>query len=93
MAKAADEAGVIKKTNQESETTNEPSTGLTCIVCPSAPLTQFSAGVVTDAKPKPAIEPTIVTANGTKTISNGVLPVIHLPNIAAIIPAKTADTG
>ena len=93
IAKAAEEAGVIKNKAHTNETDIDPTNGLTCILLAIKALTSNSNGVVTAAKPKPQIPPTKVAANGTSIISKGVLPVKYLPTKAAINPAKTALTG
>ena len=92
-ANAAEEAGVIKNKAQTTEMQTEPSTGLTAIDLAINPLTAIKAGVTTAARPRPASVPTIVAANGTNTISKGVLPERYLPNSAAINAAQTAETG
>lgn len=62
MARAAEEAGVIKNKPQVKEMTAAPKTGLTCMDWAMNLLTANSAGVVTEARPKPKIPPIKVAA-------------------------------
>ncbi len=55
-ARAADEAGVIKKSDHASATAIEPTIGLICIDWAMNALSQLSAGVVTLARPKKLFE-------------------------------------
>ena len=88
-ARAAEEAGVIKKRAQTAEMTIEPRTVLTLMEAAIQALVAVKAGVTTEAKPKP----TKVTTIGTKTMSSGVLPDSHFPKRAASRAAATAETG
>lgn len=92
-ARAAEEAGVIKKRAQTAEMTIEPRTVLTLMEAAIQALVAVKAGVTTEAKPKPTKVPTKETTIGTKTMSSGVLPDSHFPKRAASRAAPTAETG
>ena len=93
IARAADDAGVIKKTDQTNATVIDPTIGFTIMLFAITFDIHTRAGVVIAAKPNAIIDPSNVAQKGTKNISNGVFPDRCFQIIVAIMAPPKALIG